>query len=62
MYKQILQRISEEIDWMALTPLLLFFIVFAGVIIFVFAQRKGHFDYMAQLPLEEDASLNEPQS
>ncbi|MCF8239221.1 MAG: hypothetical protein K9I85_13755 [Saprospiraceae bacterium] len=62
MYKQILQQVSEKIDWMALMPLLLFFIVFAGMIVVVFARRKGHFDYMAQLPLQEDASLNEPQS
>ena len=62
MYKQILQQISEEIDWMALVPLLLFFIVFAVVLIAVFAERQGHMDYMSNLPLEEDASLNEPQS
>ncbi len=62
MYKQILHQISEEIDWMALTPLLLFFIVFAIVIVAVFAERKSHIDYMARLPLQDDASLNEPQS
>lgn len=62
MYKQILQQISEEIDWMALTPLLLFFLVFAIVVIAVFAERKGHMDYMSQLPLQDDSSMNEPQS
>lgn len=62
MYKQILHQISEEIDWMALTPLLLFFLVFAIVVIAVFAERKGHMDYMSQLPLHDDASMNEPQS
>lgn len=62
MYKQILRQISEEIDWMALAPLLLFFIVFAIVLVAVFTDRKGHMDYMAQLPLQDDISLKEPQS
>lgn len=62
MYKKILSQIGEQIDWMALTPLLLFFIVFAVVVVVVFAERKGHFDYMANLPLEDDPSTNEPQS
>lgn len=47
---------------MALVPLLLFFVVFAIVLVAVFAERKGHMDYMAQLPLQDDISLKEPQS
>lgn len=62
MYKQILKQINNEIDWMALVPLLLFFVVFAIVLVAVFAERKGHMDYMAQLPLQDDISLKEPQS
>ncbi|MBK7342323.1 MAG: hypothetical protein IPJ06_03905 [Saprospiraceae bacterium] len=62
MYKQILKQINNEIDWMALVPLLLFFVVFAIVLVAVFAERKVHMDYMAQLPLQDDISLKEPQS
>ena len=32
MYKHLLKQISEDIDWMALGPLLLFVLVFAGVV------------------------------
>ena len=62
MYKQILKQINNEIDWMALVPLLLFFVVFDIVLVAVFAERKGNMDYMAQLPLQDDISLKEPQS
>ena len=54
MYKRLLERISTDIDWMALTPLLLFFVVFAFVVVVVFMERKGHYDYMSELPLKDD--------
>jgi hypothetical protein len=62
MYKQILSKISEEIDWMALTPLLLFFVVFAVVLIMALAEKKSFVDYMANMPLEKNAEPTESQS
>lgn len=62
MYKHILKTISEDIDWMALTPLLLFFGVFLVVVIAAFAERKSHIDYMAGMPLQDDPEINETQS
>lgn len=62
MYKQILKTISEDIDWMALMPLLLFFGVFLVVVIAAFAERKSHIDYMAGMPLQKDPEINEIQS
>jgi len=62
MYKHLLKQISEDIDWMALGPLLLFVVVFAGVIYVAFSERKGHLDYMANLPLENDLESPESQS
>lgn len=62
MYKQILAKLSEEIDWMALTPLLLFFLVFAVVLIMALAERKSFVDYMANLPLEKNSESTESQS
>lgn len=61
MYKHLLNRIAEDIDWMALLPLLLFFTVFALVIVAVMAARKSHMDYMAGLPLENDPETPESQ-
>lgn len=62
MYKQILDQVGDQIDWMALLPLLLFFIVFSGVVFVVMTEKKAHVDYMANMPLQEDQIANEPQS
>jgi len=53
MYKHILDPISGSIDWMALLPLLLFTVVFTGVVLVTLRERKGHMDYMANLPLQD---------
>lgn len=62
MYKHLLRQISEEIDWMALAPLILFVFLFVGVVFVAFSERKGHLDYMANLPLENDVESPESQS
>lgn len=62
MYKHLLDRISGDIDWMALTSLVTFFLVFSMVIYVALAERKGHVDYMAGLPLRDDDNQKEPQS
>ncbi|MCO6486255.1 MAG: hypothetical protein J5I41_10830 [Saprospiraceae bacterium] len=55
MYKHLLDRMSGEIDGMALISLVLFVIVFAMVVYVALAERKAHVDYMSRLPLEEDS-------
>lgn len=62
MYKHLLRQISEEIDWMALAPLILFIVLFVGVVYVAFSERKVHLDYMANMPLENDVESPESQS
>jgi cbb3-type cytochrome oxidase subunit 3 len=62
MYKHLLDRISGDIDWMALFSLVTFFLVFAMVVYVAMAERKAHVDYMAGLPLRNDAEQDESQS
>jgi len=54
MYKHLLDQISGNIDWMALSSLVLFFLVFSMVVYVALAERKAHVDYMAGLPLRDD--------
>lgn len=53
MYKQLLKSIAEEINMMALLPLILFVSIFTLVVIAVIFEKKKHIDYMSQLPLED---------
>lgn len=50
MYKYILDSV-EHIDWLALIPLLIFFIFFISMTIYVMGTKKSHHDRMSQLPL-----------
>jgi hypothetical protein len=48
-------RALGGIDRYGVVSLLLFGTVFAGVIIWTFAQKRAHLDRMAQVPLENDS-------
>ena len=52
MFKHLLSTSSGDINWMAMFALVTFFIIFSVVLFRVFFTKKGHVDYMAQLPLE----------
>lgn len=53
MYKYILET-AGDIDWLALIPLIIFFVFFTMTIIRVVMTKKSYIEKMEQLPLEED--------
>ena len=53
MYKYILESV-ENINWLALGPLVIFFLFFTTVIILVMRKKKNFIDKMGNLPLEDD--------
>ena len=57
MYKYILER-AGDIDWMALGPLLLFFIFFSFISIMAIRKNKTYIDKMSRLPLEDSTNTN----
>ena len=57
MYKYIIEKAGES-EWMALIPLLLFFIIFISITIIALTRKKEYLDKMSRLPLEDD-ELNE---
>ena len=53
MYKYILES-AGNINWMAIGPLLIFFIFFTIVVISALIKSKKFVEKMGNLPLEED--------
>jgi cbb3-type cytochrome oxidase subunit 3 len=53
MYKYILQSV-ENINWLAMAALVLFFVIFVASTVWIMTKRKGYIEYMSNLPLEED--------
>jgi len=53
MYKYILDS-AKEIDWMAIIPLLIFFIFFTATIIVTMRKEKQYISHMERLPLDND--------
>lgn len=53
MYKYILQSI-ENINWLAIGPLIIFFAFFVFVTISTLIKKKSFVDKMGQLPLADD--------
>jgi len=53
MYKYILESINQ-INWLAIVPLLIFFVFFLVTIIQVLAKKKSFIEKMEKLPLEEE--------
>ena len=62
MYKDVLQSIHDIEIW-PIISLVLFFIVFIGMLIYVFKIKKQYIDEVKNLPLDEgDESLNAHES
>jgi ABC-type uncharacterized transport system permease subunit len=53
MYKYILESVNE-INWLGIVPLLIFFTFFCVMLIVVMRTKKDHIRKMEQLPLEND--------
>lgn len=53
MYKYLLQSV-ENINWLAIGPLLLFFIFFITVTIIALRKNNSYVEKMGKLPLEEE--------
>ncbi len=51
MYKYILQSI-EDINWLAIIPLLLFFIFFSVTVFNTLRAKKSHIEKMENLPFQ----------
>ncbi len=60
MYKYILQS-AGDINWMAIFALLTFVFMFVISAIIIFARGKEYINHMANLPLDEDSNLVEPE-
>ncbi len=53
MYKYILQSV-ENINWLAVGALLVFFLIFLISALWAFMGSKEYMDKMSKMPLEED--------
>ena len=51
MYKYILESASD-IDWMAILPLIIFFVFFTATIVVTMRKEKRYIDHMKQMPLD----------
>jgi len=56
MYKYILESI-ENINWLAIIPLVIFFIFFVAMTYNVYKYEKGFINKMGGLPLEDDGDI-----
>lgn len=54
MYKYILQSV-ENINWLAIIPLLIFFLFFLVVSIRTMKHSRQYVDHMGMLPLEDES-------
>lgn len=53
MYKYILDSI-EQVDWLAIGPLIMFFCFFSMTIIRVMREKKSHIEKMERIPLDDN--------
>ena len=53
MYKYILSNV-ENINWLAVSSLVLFFMIFVLSSIWILSSRKEYIDHMSNLPLDEE--------
>lgn len=53
MYKYILQSV-ENVNWLAVIALLVFFVTFLLSVLWAFISKKEHMDEMSKLPLDDD--------
>ncbi len=57
MFKYILEN-AGDIQWLALVPLVLFFLVFVGAMITTMLKNKSYIERMSNLPFEGNISQN----
>lgn len=53
MYKYILQSV-DNVNWLAVTSLLIFFVIFVVSALWAFMSKKDFVDRMAHLPLDDE--------
>ena len=56
MFKYILER-AGDIEWMAIVPLVLFVVFFVVIVWRALSQKKEFVDRMANMPLQDDNTL-----
>ena len=56
MFKYILER-AGDIEWMAIVPLVLFVVYFVVIVWRALSQKKEFVDRMANMPLQDDNTL-----
>jgi cbb3-type cytochrome oxidase subunit 3 len=61
MYKNVLRAI-EDIGIYPTISLIIFFVFFVGLVIYLIAKGKKHWEDAANLPLEDDDNLNHKNS
>jgi hypothetical protein len=52
MYKYILESV-DQINWLAIIPLLIFFVFFTAIVYRAWKTDKNHISKMKQLPLQD---------
>ncbi len=52
MYKYILESV-DNVNWLTIGPLILFFIFFCGILIRTWLIKKSHVEKMANMPLDD---------
>lgn len=57
MYKYILDSVNQ-IDWMAIIPLIIFFSFFTGTVIVTMRKNKSFISKMKNMPFENELSEN----
>lgn len=53
MYKYLLQSV-ENLNWLAVFSLVLFFTIFMGMTIWIMTRKNDYLDKMSNLPLEDE--------
>ena len=56
MFKYIIESMDKN-EWTALLPLVLFILIFTVIIVMVMRQKKSYTDKMANMPFEDDTTL-----
>lgn len=59
MYKYILSTASGDVNWMGLFALVTFFTIFSIVLFQIIFQRKKYNDYMSNLPIDNNSSIDQ---
>jgi len=52
---------NADISTFPQIALVIFFLVFAGIVLYVVCRRKGYWDHASRLPLEDDSPEDLPE-